>query len=150
LNFKRTDKTYAREMEHFTTERPFQRETGTMRNAYPSVFVFLLLAGCQTGAEYQAKVDADRAARLQTWIGRTMADFMRDTGMTPSTTYDTSAGRVFLVDGPAVTLALAPAYGSPGVARSFACRIQLETVATGQTSGADVWRIVAVSSTGPC
>lgn len=116
-----------------------------MHKASLAVFVFLPLAGCQTGAEYQAKVDADRAGRLQTWIGHTMAEFMRGTGMTPSSNYDTGAGRTFVVDGPAYTLAMAP-----GVARTFGCRIQLETVATSNASGADNWRIVIASSTGPC
>jgi hypothetical protein len=109
------------------------------------LFAAILLTGCQTGAEYQAKVDADRAARLQAWTGHTMAEFMRDTGMTPSTNYDTSVGRVFVVDGPAYAMALAP-----GVVRSFACRIQLETVSLSNASGADNWRITNASSTGPC
>jgi hypothetical protein len=122
----------------------------SVRNPPVSLFAVILLTGCQTGAEYQAKVDSDRAARLQTHVGRTMADFSRDTGMVPSSMYDISTGRVFVVDGPAVTLALAPNGFTPGVARTFACRIQLETVSTNRTGGADDWRITGVSSTGPC
>jgi hypothetical protein len=117
---------------------------------YLALAAALFLASCQTGAEYQAKVDADRAARLQAWTGHTMADFSRGTGMVPSSMYDIRTGRVFVVDGPGVTLALAPNGFTPGVARNFACRIQLETVSINRAGGADDWRITDVSSTGPC
>ncbi|WP_156041772.1 lipoprotein [Bradyrhizobium sp. URHD0069] len=121
-----------------------------MRKPLAAAVAFLLLAGCQTGAEYQAKVESERAARLQTHVGRSMADFSRDTGMVPSSMYDVSTGRVFVVDGPAVTLALAPNGFTPGVARTFACRIQLETVSMNRTGDAHDWRITGVNSTGPC
>jgi hypothetical protein len=121
-----------------------------MRKAPLAVFVFLLLAGCQTGAEYRAEVDNDRAARFQTWVGRSMADFMSGTGMTPSSMYDIITGRVFVVDGPGVTLALAPNGFTHGVVRTFACHIQLETASTNRIGGADNWRITGASSSGPC
>src|SRR4051812_28866975 len=104
---------------------PFSSEGRRMRR-FLAIASTLFLASCQTGAEYQANLDADRAARLRAWTGRTMAEFMRDTGMTPSNSYDTSAGRTFIVDGPAYTLAMAP-----GIVRTFGCRIQLETASVG-------------------
>jgi len=96
----------------------------------------LLLPGCVTD---------DRSARLKPHIGRTVADFSRDTGLTPNSSYDTAQGRTFVVDGPALAVAVAP-----GVVSSGGCRMQLEAVATGPRSTADDWRITAINATGPC
>jgi len=48
--------------------------------------VALCLAGCQTGAEYQADVDASLNARLRAYAGTTMAEFIGRTGMLPIST----------------------------------------------------------------
>lgn len=101
-----------------------------------AVVTALFLAGCVTD---------DRQARLKPHIGRTMADFSRDTGMTPSDSYNTASGRVFVVNGPAMTVAVAP-----GVAVAGGCKMLIETTAIGTQSTADNWRIASIDAHGPC
>jgi len=96
----------------------------------------MFLVGCQTD---------DRYARLKPHIGRTMADFSRDTGLAPSDSYNTAEGRVFVVNGPTLAIAVAP-----GVVASGGCKMQIETVAVGTQSTADNWRITAINANGPC
>ena len=56
------------------------------------------LAGCQT----MEQVEEDRSERIRAFQGRTMADFSGETGLTPSSFYPITGGRVFVVDGPPV------------------------------------------------
>ncbi|MCK1670403.1 hypothetical protein [Bradyrhizobium sp. 150] len=74
-----------------------------------------------------------------------MADFSRDTGLVPTDMYDTAAGRVFVVNGPAIGVAVAP-----GVLVSGGCRLLIETIATTSRSTADAWQITAITANGPC
>lgn len=96
-----------------------------------------LLGGCQT--------TDDRSTRLQTHVGRTMAEFSRDTGLVPSDMYNTADGRVFVVNGPAFGVAVAPA-----VVVSGGCRLLIETAAVSAHSTADAWQITAITANGPC
>lgn len=74
-----------------------------------------------------------------------MADFSRDTGLVPSDMYNTADGRVFVVNGPAIGVAVAPS-----VVVSGGCRMLIETTATGTRSVADAWQITAITANGPC
>lgn len=87
----------------------------------------------------------DRYARLKPFIGRTMADFMRTTGLTPHDSYEIAGGRVFVVHGPAFGVVVAP-----GVVASGGCRMQIEARAVGTRSAADAWQITAIDAHGPC
>jgi hypothetical protein len=83
--------------------------------------------------------------RLQSHIGHTMAEFSRDTSLLPSDMYNTADGRVFVVNGPAIGIAVAP-----GVVVSGGCRLLIETIATTAKSTADAWQITAITANGPC
>jgi hypothetical protein len=102
-----------------------------------ALLIALSLAGCA--------VADDRYARLKPYIGRTMADFSRDTGLLPSDKFDTAKGRVFVVNGPVMVVAV-----SPGIAVAGGCKMQVETVADNPSGLADSWRIVRIDATGPC
>jgi hypothetical protein len=103
---------------------------------YLAIASALFLASCQTD---------DRAARLKPHIGRTMADFSRDTGLVPNNSYDIAGGRVFLVNGPTIAVAI-----SPGIVASGGCRMLIETIATNPRGTADDWRITSITANGPC
>lgn len=109
----------------------------TGRTVWAVPALLALLCGCQT--------TDSRVARLQPHIGRTMADFSRDTGLVPSDMYNTAEGRVFVVNGPAIGVAV-----SPGVVVSGGCRMLIETIATTTRSTADAWRITSITANGPC
>ncbi|MGY3364184.1 hypothetical protein ACVWZL_001309 [Bradyrhizobium sp. GM2.4] len=96
-----------------------------------------LLGGCQT--------TVDRSTRLQSHIGRTMADFSRDTGLVPADMYNTADGRVFVLNGPAIGVAVAPR-----IVVSGGCRLLIETIAASARSTADAWQITAITANGPC
>ena len=99
--------------------------------------LLLVLGGCRT--------TDDRSMRLQSHIGRTMAEFSRDTGLVPSDIYNTADGRVFVVNGPAIGIAVAP-----GAVLFGGCRLLIETIAMSSQSTADAWRITAITANGPC
>jgi hypothetical protein len=100
------------------------------------LLIALALSGCVTD---------DRYARLKPYIGRSVAEFSRDTGLVPSASYDTAQGRVFTVNGPVLAVAV-----SPGVVAAGGCRMQIETTATNPRGTADDWRIVSIDARGPC
>lgn len=79
-----------------------------------------------------------------------MADFMRRTSLTPSDAYATGSGRSFLVFGPSTALVLPGSYGAPTVARSFQCRMLVETEALDAKGTADTWRVTRITRSGPC
>lgn len=109
---------------------------GLMRAFLALPVAAILLTGCVTD---------DRQARLKPYIGGTMADFSRGTGLVPSASYDTAAGRTFVVNGPVVAVAVAP-----GAAVAGGCRMLVEATATAPRPTADDWRVVAIDATGPC
>lgn len=74
-----------------------------------------------------------------------MADFSRDTGLVPSDMYNTADGRVFVVNGPAIGVAVAP-----GIVVSGGCRLLIEAVVVNARSTADAWQITAITANGPC
>lgn len=105
----------------------------------PKLALFLIaaaLSGCATD---------DRYARLKPYIGRSVAEFSRDTGLVPTNSYDTAQGRTFIVNGPVLAVAV-----SPGVVAAGGCKMQIETVSTSPRGTADDWRIVAIDARGPC
>lgn len=87
----------------------------------------------------------DRHARLKPFIGRTVADFMQSTGLTPSDAYETAQGRVFVVHGPPIGVAVAP-----GVVVAGGCKLQIEATPVGTRSAADAWVIRSITAHGPC
>lgn len=104
----------------------------------PPLLLALALVGC-------AGAPDDRYARLKPYIGQSMTAFMRSTGLTPSDSYDTTTGKTFIVNGPAMAVAV-----SPGLTVAGGCKMQIDTVATSTRSTADDWRIVTIDAQGPC
>ncbi len=99
-----------------------------------------VLVGCQT-AEQLAD---EQTGRIRAFHGRTMAAFISETGLVPSSAYPVASGRVFVVDGPPVVTS----YG--GYSSATACRLLVETEPNGQGSTADGWTIIGTSRSGPC
>jgi hypothetical protein len=87
----------------------------------------------------------ERSEQLKPYIGLTMADFMRKTSIEPSDSYDTSHGRMFLIEGPDAAVTV-----SPGVVVQGGCRIFVETIAIGTRSAADNWRITGITANNRC
>ena len=85
------------------------------------------LAACTT---WEAQERA-AAPRMQLLVGRTMAQFSRDSGLLPYDAMPVRGGKVFLV-------------------ASGACRLWLDAVPDGTGSTADDWRITDVRWSGPC
>ncbi|RYG85046.1 MAG: hypothetical protein EON59_13060 [Alphaproteobacteria bacterium] len=77
------------------------------------------------------QVEEDRSERIRAFQGRTMADFSGETGLTPSSFYPITGGRVFVVDGPPVN----SSYG--GYSNVTACRLLIQTQQNGPTGTAD-------------
>lgn len=100
------------------------------------------LAGCQTTADYEAGV-------ARSYVGQTMADFTVRTGLVPSSIERTPTGRIFLVDGPVISVATPMAYGST-ITNTQACRVFVETRRVSEADNADSWQIVNLTWTGPC
>jgi len=112
--------------------------------------VALALAGCQTGDEYQAGIDASLNARLEANNGKSMAEFMGRTGMLPLSTYDVSEGRVFVFRTDPVYMTLPATHVTPAITRSAQCQLLVRAVPVGSGQGADNWKIVGTERTGPC
>lgn len=112
----------------------------------------LCLAGCQTGEQYQAQVNASLDQRLTAYNGATMAEFMSRTGMLPTDAYPVGDSKVFVFAGPTTFLTLPATNVTPAVTRSTACRLMIRAVHIGGQNGggADNWKIVGTQRTGPC
>lgn len=89
-------------------------------------------------------------ARFKSFLGETMAEFSRSTGLTPYDAYNTKVGRTFVVSGPVTTIDLPPAYGVPGVVAQNQCQILLDTKHIGAGVSADDWEIETATYCGPC
>ena len=83
-----------------------------------SVVALSVLAGCQTGAEYQADVNASLNARLEAYNGATMAEFQARTGMLPVDAYPVSEGQVFVFRTDPVYMTLPATHVTPAFTRS--------------------------------
>lgn len=114
------------------------------------VIVAMLLAGCQSTADYQAQIDASLNARLRAYHGSTMAEFMARTNLTPVDAYPVTGGKVFVIQGEPVHLTLPATQFTPAVTRSAACKLLVRTAMTGAGRIADDWKIVGTSRSGPC
>jgi len=110
----------------------------------------LCLFGCQSGAEYQADMNASLNARLEAYNGKSMAEFMGRTGMLPLSTYDVSEGRVFVFRTDPVYMSLPATHVTPAVTRSAQCQLLIRAVPVGTGQGADSWKIMGTERTGPC
>lgn len=124
-----------------------------MRSSCTPLFVLagaLILASCQTSAEYQAGVDRDLDARLARFNGSTMAEFIGRTGLAPASAYSVGNGRVFVVDGPPIYVTLPATRITPAVTRSSACRLLVTTAHAGGGTSSDDWEIVGIQRAGPC
>jgi len=91
-----------------------------------------LIALMLTGASGSA--DASSLGRFK---GKTLAQFMLETMITPYDFFETEGKRVFLADKRAPD----PAFG---------CSLQLVAVANGKGPNADGWTIVEIRSMGGC
>lgn len=118
----------------------------------------LALCGCQSGAQYEAQLQASRERRAQQYVGYTMAQFMSWTGLVPSDAIATAEGKTFVIIGPTVTVGL-PAYidrygiaVAPAVASSTTCRIMVSTRPRRKVPNAtaDDWEITGIARHGPC
>jgi hypothetical protein len=121
-----------------------------MRRMFVTSVVALSLAGCQTGVEYQAGIDASLNARLEAYNGRSVAEFMGRTGLLPISTYDVSEGRIFVFRTDPVYLTLPATNVTPAVTRSGQCQLLIRAVPTERGQGADQWKIMGTQRTGPC
>ncbi|WP_062207675.1 hypothetical protein [Aureimonas sp. AU12] len=90
------------------------------------------------------QVEEDRSARISAFQGSTMADFSGETGLTASSLYPITGGRVFVVDGPPV----AWSYG--GYSNVTASRLLIQTELNERGATADGWTIGGTTRTGPC
>lgn len=99
------------------------------------ILLAIALSGCVTD---------DRQARLKPYMGRTMADFSRSTGLVPSDSYAIAGGKAFVVNGPALAVAV------PGAIATGGCRMLIDTIAVSPRGTADDWRITEINATGPC
>ena len=111
---------------------------------------FVLLAGCQTNEEYQARLNADLDARLSAFNGATIADFIARTGMVPSSAYAVADGRVFVFQTAPVFITLPATNITPAVTRSAQCQLLVQTVPNGSGGTADNWKIVGTQRSGGC
>lgn len=74
----------------------------------------ILLAGYQSASDVQQ----EQEQRMGAVIGMTMAEFSGATGLMPSNAYDVDGGRIFVVLGRTVTLAIPSNYSAPAVANT--------------------------------
>ena len=117
-------------------------------NLAATLAALLALGGCQTNEQYQAEVNASLDDRLN--AGQTMAGFMSNTSMMPSTYYPVSEGRVFVFQGPSVYMTLPATSVTPAVTRSSACQLLIRAVPNGAGGNADGWTIKGTQRSGPC
>lgn len=112
--------------------------------------VALSLAGCQTGSDYQADIDMSLNNRLEAYNGKSMAEFMGNTGLLPVSTYDVSDGRVFVFRSDPIYMTLPATNSTPAITRSAQCQLLIRAVPNGEGRGADNWKIVGTQRSGPC
>ncbi len=110
----------------------------------------VLLTGCQTNEEYQARVNANLDARLSAFNGATIADFIARTGTVPSSAYAVADGRVFVFQTAPVFMTLPATNVTPAVTRSAQCQVLVQTVPNGSSGTADNWKIVGAQRSGAC
>ena len=110
----------------------------------------VLLAGCQTNEQYQARLNADLDARLSAYHGATIADFIARTGMVPSSAYATADGRVFVFQTAPVFMTLPATNVTPAVTRSAQCQVLVQTVPNDSSGTADNWKVVGAQRSGAC
>lgn len=112
--------------------------------------VALSLAGCQTNEQYQAGINASLNARLESYNGKTMAEFIGRTGMQPESSYDVSEGRVFVFRTSPVYMTLPATHVTPAVTTSAQCQLLIRAVRTSPALVADSWKIMGTQRQGPC
>ena len=110
----------------------------------------LALSGCQTGAEHQAAIESGISARLELYNGRSMAEFMSRTGMTPVDAYPVSEGRVFIFRTDPVYMTLPATNATPAITRSAQCQLLIRAVNEAKVGTADNWMIKGTERTGAC
>lgn len=91
----------------------------------------------------------DATERLRPLVGLTMAEFTRQTGLTPVDAYDANGLRYFTVFGNPVTMTYPGRFGAPSVTTTNVCKLLLETTRAKGT-GAAAWRISSLTFWGPC
>ncbi|ACI57405.1 hypothetical protein Rleg2_4143 [Rhizobium leguminosarum bv. trifolii WSM2304] len=110
----------------------------------------LALAGCQSGAEHQAQIDAMLDGRLAQYNGRPISEFMAATGMTPVDAYPVSEGRVFIFKTAPVYMTLPATNVTPAVTRAAQCQLLVRTTNESKSSGADAWIVRGTERSGAC
>ncbi|KPH09118.1 hypothetical protein CO657_19765 [Rhizobium acidisoli] len=110
----------------------------------------MALAGCQSGADHQAQIDAMLDGRLAQYSGRPISEFMSATGMTPADAYPVSDGRVFVFRTTPVYMTLPATNVTPAVTRAAQCQLLVRTTNESKASGADAWTVRATQRSGAC
>lgn len=93
---------------------------------------------------------ASLSERLRPYIGKSMEDWIRGTGLSPADMYDAAEGqRTFIVPVSASTVNL-PIGGGMTVSRSAECKYMIDTALNGKPGFPSSWRIVQITTQGPC
>ncbi|MBY5831887.1 hypothetical protein HFN47_22430 [Rhizobium leguminosarum] len=110
----------------------------------------LALAGCQSGADHQAQIDAMLDGRLSQYNGRPISEFISATGMTPEDAYPVSDGSVFVFRTTPVYMTLPATNVTPAVTRTAQCLLLVRTTNESKASGADAWIVRGTERSGAC
>lgn len=106
----------------------------------------LLLAGCLTPQQYEEH----QIKWGESYLGLTMYEFTKQTGMVPADSRNVPGGRVFAVNGRAATPVSLGYLGNPTRQTEKPCRMYLETRQVGPQGKPESWLITRVWSEGPC
>ncbi|GGH16204.1 hypothetical protein GCM10007036_16720 [Alsobacter metallidurans] len=117
-----------------------------MARVFVVVAMATALSGCVTAQEQMQQ----EQARWDGYLGRTVADFISATMLTPVDKYDLSGSRVFVFAGAPRTTVLPGSYGVPTVGADATCRVQVEAVNDRASNTADGWCIVQIRRAGGC
>lgn len=111
-----------------------------------SAALALTMGGCLTPQQYEAHQEKWG----ESYLGLSMHEFTRQTGMVPVESRNVAGGRVFAVNGRAATPVSLGYLGNPTRQTEKPCRLFLETRQIGPLGSPESWRIVRVWSEGPC
>ncbi|WP_313606333.1 hypothetical protein [Rhizobium sp.] len=117
---------------------------------FAAILMTSVLAGCQTNEQHQARVNADLDARLLSYNGATIAEFIARTGMVPSSAYAAGDGRVFAFQTAPVFVTLPATNVTPAVTRSSQCQLLVKATPNGHGATPGDWTITDVKRSGAC
>lgn len=111
-----------------------------------TILIALPLSGCLTPQQYTEHQEKWG----ESYLGLTMYDFTKQTGMVPAEASTTPGGRVFKVNGRAATPVSLGYWGNPTRQTEKPCQMFLETRQVGPIGKPESWLITRVWSEGPC